>query len=479
MRRKIILGLLVHTLLFLAAGLYLASTIHTSTERVDRVVRMHQVELLREDFLLRLKAVQADLLAEGAARPLASPDAANVVRMAAGIEGCFGCHHAPEVTAQLTSLRDQTERYRLALSGVPAGQGDAAHAFREAAFEIGDHLVLQVRAMIDTTHAQLADHTLDALGEIARTRYVVYGLVVLGPLLSALVGLLAVTGLTRPLDALVAATRQLKHGDLDHRVQGLHDEFEELADSFNEMASSLKDQLQLMQRTEQLVVVGELAAGLVHEIKNPLAGIKAAMQVLAREANVSAEDREVLEKVAREVVGLESLLRAFLDFAKPAKPQLSALNVNEFLETVAAFYLRSHTMRPERPVRIAKVLGEVPLVRVDPMQLQQIVLNLLLNAAEAMPHGGTIELRTAYEPQQGEVQVDISDSGRGISSEHAPHIFRPFFTTKPGGTGLGLAVSKRLAEHHGGSLSFCPGPNGGTVFRLHLPADGEPARRSA
>jgi signal transduction histidine kinase len=96
-----------------------------------------------------------------------------------------------------------------------------------------------------------------------------------------------------------------------------------------------------------------------------------------------------------------------------------------------------------------------------------------------MPHGGTIGLRTVYEPGRGEVQIEISDGGRGISPEHAQHIFRPFFTTKPGGTGLGLAVSKRLAEHHGGSLSFGPGSQGGTVFKLHLPADGAQARRSA
>ncbi|MFT3914991.1 MAG: ATP-binding protein [Anaeromyxobacteraceae bacterium] len=480
MRRKIILGLVLHTLVFLVAGLYLASKIRIATEDVDRVIRQHQVELLREGFLLRLKQTQADLLLRGSppARPVPA-DAGDVTRLQDAIDGCFGCHHAPRVTEQLASLRQQTVSYRAALAAVPADAGEDVGPARLQAYEIGDHLVLQVRTMVDTTQALLTEHTLRALDDIARTKYVVYALVVFGPLLSVLVGLVAVTGLTNPLDALLEATRRLKHGDLDHRVLGLRDEFAELAQSFNDMAGSLQEQMQLMQRTEQLVVVGELAAGLVHEIKNPLAGIKAAMQVLVHEAKLSGEDRAVLEKVAREVVGLEGMLRAFLDFARPARPQLASVDVNTFVETVASFYLRSHVDRAERPLRLARTLGQVPAIRADPRQLQQILLNLLLNAADAMPDGGQVEVRTSYDATRGEVQVAIVDGGRGISPEHAPHVFQPFFTTKPGGTGLGLAVSKRLAEQQGGSLSFAPGAAGGTVFQLHLPADAPPARRSA
>jgi signal transduction histidine kinase len=145
------------------------------------------------------------------------------------------------------------------------------------------------------------------------------------------------------------------------------------------------------------------------------------------------------------------------------------VDVNRFVEGVAAFYLKSHAVKPHCPVRIAKRLGELPPARVDPAQLQQILLNLLLNAVDAMPQGGDVEVRTAWDQRANEVHIEVADGGRGISPAHADQLFRPFFTTKPGGTGLGLAVSKRLAEQQGGTLRYLPNPGGGTIFRVQLP----------
>jgi signal transduction histidine kinase len=226
-----------------------------------------------------------------------------------------------------------------------------------------------------------------------------------------------------------------------------------------------------MQRTEQLVVVGELAAGLAHEIKNPLAGIKVAMQVLSEEASLSEEDRGVVKKVGQEVVRLESLMKNFLNFAKPAKPQLTGLNVNSLMNTILAFYVKSRPGTPDRPnaVIIAKELQPVPETMADPMQLQQIFLNIVLNAVDAMPKGGRLGVRTSFEAGPGLIHIEISDTGNGISKEHADKIFHPFFTTKPKGTGLGLAISKQLIEQHGGSIAAAANPSGGTVFRIELP----------
>jgi signal transduction histidine kinase len=226
-----------------------------------------------------------------------------------------------------------------------------------------------------------------------------------------------------------------------------------------------------MQRTEQMVIVGELAAGLAHEIKNPLAGIKVAMQVLAEEASLSDEDREVVRKVAQEVVRLESLMKNFLNFTRPAKPQLAELNINSLINTILAFYVKSRSISPDRPggIRIEKDLQPLPGTLADPMQLQQIVLNLVLNAVDAMPDGGTLGVRTSFEMGDDLIQIEISDTGKGISREHADQIFHPFFTTKPKGTGLGLAISRQLIEQHGGSITAAGKPSGGTVFKIQLP----------
>jgi signal transduction histidine kinase len=465
MKRKIVLVIVLHTLLFLAAGGYLAFKIHSATEDMQRVLRLHDVELLRENFLVLLHAVESDL-ARGELRqhPGAVTVEDGVVRLESAITACFGCHHSGEASARLTDLRDRTHRFRAMLTEARASGAPAA-----AALEEGEHLVEQVLLMIELTHRRLEERTLAVSLELARTRYVAYALLLLGPILSGVLGFAKLRSLTRPLDVLSEATRRLQAGDLDHRVGALEDEFGDLAASFDAMAGALQEQLVLVQRTSHLVMVGELAAGLVHEIKNPLAGIKAAVQVIAHEATVSPEDRGVLARVAHEVVNLETLLKSFLEFARPAKPRLDDVDVNALVESTTAFYDRTPPQAAGRPVHIVKDLAEVPVARADPMQLKQILLNLLLNARDAMPGGGAVAVRTRCG-EGGAVQIEIADSGRGIRPEHVARIFEPFFTTKPGGTGLGLPVSKRLAEQHGGSLTFEANPAGGTTFRVSLPS---------
>ncbi len=209
-------------------------------------------------------------------------------------------------------------------------------------------------------------------------------------------------------------------------------------------------------------------------IRNPLGGIKAAMQVLSAEGHFPESDRRVLQSVLREVVHVESLMTQFLSFARPAKPQLVELNVNDAVEMTLAFYTMSRTQPPDRPaqVRIVTDLRPVPDTRADPVQLQQVLLNLILNAVDAMPAGGRLEVRTALGDRPDFVDIAVSDTGRGISQEHAGRLFQPFFTTKPKGTGLGLATSKQLIEQHGGSISVATNPGGGTTFRVHLPLPG-------
>jgi signal transduction histidine kinase len=474
MKRRIVIGLTLYSVIFLAASIYVVSTIRTSSAELDRLITLHQVEILREHYLLQIKRVQSDLtLMDTRYSRDFDTVVLNVTNMGRTIDTCFDCHHSPRGTERLRDLKLETEMYEETLSRVFTIRANVARFEKEkdAAFRTGEKLIVKVQDMIAITTSRLAENTQKAMDQISRTKYILYGLVALGPLVSALLAFVFITGLTRPVKVLVESTRKLKGGDLDHRVVGLKDEFGELASSINEMAGSLKEQMYRMQRTEQMVVVGELAAGLAHEIKNPLAGIKVAMQVLSEEASMSEEDRGVVKKVGQEVVRLESLMRNFLNFAKPAKPQMSELNVNNLLNTILAFYLKSRPASPDRPnaVTIEKDLRPVPDTMADPMQLQQIFLNLVLNAVDAMPQGGTLGVRTSFYKETDFIHIEISDTGKGISREHADQIFQPFFTTKPKGTGLGLAISKQLIEQHGGSITVSGISTGGTVFTIQLP----------
>ena len=474
MKKKIVVGLGVYSLLFLLCGVYIIYIIQSSTSELDRLITLHQVEILREHYLLQVKRVQTDLtLRETRHRRTFDTVVLNVVNMGRIVDTCFDCHHTVQATERLKDLKKQTEIYKDALSRVLTLRANTARLVREEeeAFRIGEDLIGKVRDVIASTSTKLAENTQRAMIKIEKTKYILYGLVATGPLMSAFLGYIFLSGLTSPVNILLESTRKLKGGNLDHRVEGLKDEFGELASSFNEMAASLKEQMLKMQRTEQMVIVGELAAGLAHEIKNPLAGIKVAMQILSEETGMSEEDREVIRKVAQEVVRLESLMRNFLNFAKPAKPQLAELNVNSLINTVLAFYVKSRPSAPERPnaIRMEKDLPPLPETMADAMQLQQIFLNLVLNAVDAMPSGGTLSVRTSHDMETNLIRIEFADTGKGIARENVDKIFQPFFTTKPKGTGLGLAISKQLIEQHGGAITVAENPGGGTVFRISLP----------
>jgi two-component system sensor histidine kinase AtoS len=225
-------------------------------------------------------------------------------------------------------------------------------------------------------------------------------------------------------------------------------------------------------RTEQMVVCGEVTTGLAHEIKNPLAGIKASIELFSAVSTLSAEEKNILQKIVGEIKRIESLLKGILNFAKPPKPDFISVNVNNILETALTFSLKpaSSQQSSETTIQIVKDLdGNLPEIVADPMQLSQIFLNLFLNAAEAMKDGGILTVKTSYNTAQNSILITISDTGKGIEKDLVDQIFHPFFTTKTKGTGLGLAITKRLIEQHNGLLTFENNPAGGATFMISLP----------
>ena len=480
MKRKLVIGLAIYSVVFLLAGVYVVTTIRNATTSLDRLITLHQVEILREHYLLEIKRVQADLTLKNTqyARSF-DTIVTHVMGMGRLIDTCFDCHHSPRGMDRLNGLKRQTDKYKDALSRVLTIRANASrHAAEEdIAFRVGEELIGQVGDVIAFTTSRLGESTQKAMNEIERTKYFLYGLVALGPLVSALLGFVFISGLTRPVKVLVESTRKLKGGDLDHRIEGLKDEFGEVAASFNEMAGSLKDQMQKMQRTEQMVVVGELAAGLAHEIKNPMAGIKVAMSVLSEEAYISSEDKAVLQKVVAEITQLEGLMKSFLNFAKPQKPRLEPVNVNQMLNTTLTFHLKHQAVGAggSGKIEIVKEFGELPPTLADPTQLQRVFLNLFLNALHAMPRGGELGVRTCLEEDGKTIRIEVSDTGSGIREDLIDKVFQPFFTTKPKGTGLGLAISRQMIEQHDGTIAVANRAGGGVLFTILLPVKAEGA----
>jgi two-component system sensor histidine kinase AtoS len=226
-----------------------------------------------------------------------------------------------------------------------------------------------------------------------------------------------------------------------------------------------------LQRTEQLKMVGEWAAELAHEIKNPLAGIKGSVQVLVDEPNISNDDKTLILKAIDEIKRIELLLKSLLNFAKPPKLQLALTDLNDLIDKTVSFSLKHPALsaNSSTPIDVLKNFDQnLPETMIDPMQLQQVLLNLMFNAIEAMPDGGSLAIKTSYDSAHNTIEIAIADTGKGIKQTLLDQIFQPFFTTKRKGSGLGLAITRRLVEQHGGALYVESTPRKGTVFNISL-----------
>jgi PAS domain S-box-containing protein len=725
MKKKIFIALGLVCILFISGGVYIVTTIQDATSELGYLVKLHQVEILREHLLIQIKNVQSDLYLIGTIYDK-RPDAilANVDKLKRVSVTCFDCHHRTQVVKRLEELNSGVELFGGAISRILTSKDNRARWVQEGdtAFQTSQKLVAQVNDMVHMASSRLGDRTEASLAEIGRSKHTVNTLVVITILLAAGFCFFVIAEFTKPVKVLLKATRKLQEGDLDYRIEGLKNEFGEVAISFNAMSESLKQNIlnireserryrtlfesagdaifiietegenrgniveanqaaadmhgytidellqlnlirdldapedaevapsrlrrilngewikaelnhrkkdgtifpveisagvleymghryilaidrdisvrkkmeqmvlqskqewedtfntitdmitihdrnyriirankaaekilnlpfledteakcyqyyhgkdsppedcpscqcyrtekpasfemyephlerfleirampmfnsdrqliglihvirditdrkrveEALQRTEQLKMVGEWAAGLAHEIKNPLAGIKGSVQVLLQEPAIPEEDRSILAKAVDEIKRIEMLIKSLLNFAKPPQLQLMPTDVNDLLDKTISFSLK-HPLLSSTLTTPIKVLRDfdirLPETMADPMQLQQVFLNLMFNAIEAMPDGGALTVKTSYDTALNSIRIAIADTGKGIEQTALDQIFQPFFTTKSKGSGLGLAISRRLVEEHGGHIYVESTHGRGTVVNVSL-----------
>jgi two-component system sensor histidine kinase HydH len=220
-----------------------------------------------------------------------------------------------------------------------------------------------------------------------------------------------------------------------------------------------------LRRADRLSALGELSAGMAHEIRNPLGSIKGAVEIIKDDYSPDEAKYEFIQILLKETDRLNRIVQEFLGFAKPKNPEFQVVDLNEAIESVLT--LTAQEARKTR-VKVEKKLDPAIGKRsLDGGLLKQAFLNLILNAIQAMPGGGllTVESRLA----QGEIEVKIADTGTGISEENKKKLFSPFFTTKKQGTGLGLAITYRIIENHRGKIVVASEPGKGTAFTVKIP----------
>ena len=490
MKRKIIISFLSLFLLFFGGIITTLYIINMTTANLQALLTLHKVEIIRQDLVISVQTVQSNLYTSGT---LFGKEldiiVDNVLTLRKRAKTCTDCHHEPPVSDEILNLQELTEQYQEALSYFITSTADEKRIQRLQAFaaDIGDTIIAKSQWMAKVANDALRMKTTSAMQRVANSKKILAVTVLCALVVVILISLYLINSITKPVAELLNATRTLKTGNLQFRIKAqLHDEFRELASSFNEMARSLQEQYQKLQQTERLAVVGELAAGMAHEIKNPLAGIKVSMEVLSQELELEQEDREIFLSVINEVDRINALLNGLLSYARPPKPATVAFDVHEILdETIKAarYSLKTSSLDSDQKVKeinfVKDYSPDVPKIIADPSQLKQVFLNLMLNSIDAIAEHGSITVQTRRFPNET-VEISIIDNGKGLDAQMLGKIFNPFFTTKSNGTGLGLAVSKRLVEqHNGGSISVVNNPYGmGLTFTITLPIAPPPETQS-
>jgi len=280
-------------------------------------------------------------------------------------------------------------------------------------------------------------------------------------------------------DRLVTASKEMAAGNLDVTVEiKTNDELEDLAHAFNTMASALKQRDALLKEyarrkimeSERLAITGQLAAGVAHELNNPLQGIVAYSHLLLERLPEGNPMRASLQKIVNQADRCREIIRGLLNFSRPRTPQMKLSSVNAVVQECLALVERQALFHN---ITIVKNLrDDLPPVIMDPSQMQEVFMNIIINAAEAMDGVGRLVCTTRLDDSQNFVEIVFTDTGHGIRPEDLGKIFDPFFTTKdPGhGTGLGLAISRAIVENHKGTISVASEVGKGTTFTVCLPA---------
>jgi signal transduction histidine kinase len=299
--------------------------------------------------------------------------------------------------------------------------------------------------------------------------------------LSVAISLVMLKFVRKPMNRIVRNMALVEEGDLSVRMsaEGM-DEIGRLIGSFNSMVEKLdtaKRELeqyhfQQMERADRLASVGEMAAGIAHEIKNPLTGIAAAITIIKDDFPEADPRTEIVNEILEQIKRLDKTVNDLLFFGKPTPPEPTYTDLNAILKKTLMF--ASQHRGGKNITKKLELQEDLPPVYVDPKQIQQVFLNLILNAVQAMQDHGVLSITSMLVEKKGAtwIRVGIADTGPGIPQQVLGKIFTPFFTTKAQGTGLGLAICHKLVTQHNGTIDVVSQDGMGTVFTIELPVSG-------
>lgn len=377
-----------------------------------------------------------------------------------------------ELGGDLAVVRARTERDRALVGELFEALGRRDHALAESK---RDQLVvggLRIQRELRALEGRVNEHVTDISRTAERRERFALQLLVAFAALTVLTGVfmaLYARRVLRPLSVVTSRAQAVARGDLEARPPlRAGDELGELSVTFERMVGAIAEAREKLLASERLAAIGKMAAHVTHEVRNPLSSIALNLELLEDELpESSSEARALLKAIGQEVQRLGALSNQYLSMARGKAPEFESASVPLVVEAAVEF-MRRDLERGEVMVRV-EAATDLPAVQLDPAQLRQALFNLLRNAREAMPSGGTVWVRSELDGDA--VRIDVDDDGPGVPLERVASLFDPFFTTKNHGTGLGLAVTRQIVLAHGGRLDYAPRPGGGSRFSLRLPLE--------
>lgn len=477
MKKRILTGFGSLLFIFLIGSLVAVVYITKTTQRMDRLILLHQVEILREDLIIHIQQVQSNV-SRNKTRSGGDVDVlvAHVQEMDKVMNSCVGCHHTPELTQGLLGMRDMANDYKTAISRLVTASANPTKiaALERRAQDLGQELITMTQGMAFAANVRLQQKTQETMATIREVRTILCGTLLLGFLLALVATVILAKSLDVNLRKLLEATRRISLGEFQYRVDindSPRSEFRELGEAFNVMTRNLHQSQRQLVQSAKLAAIGELATNIAYEVNNPLTGVLGYTGLLLKSDDIPPDQKEHLKTIEHETLRAREILKNLLDFARRRPPLLVKTDVRSLVQNTLEFI--NGQAQPTNVKIIAECPDGLPAVAVDPDEMKNVFVNLTNNAFSAMPSGGTLRIRCSHDRDTAGkevVTVEFIDTGVGIPESQLDKIFDPFFTTRleGEGTGLGLSISYMIVQNHGGRIEVESKVGEGSTFRVYL-----------
>ncbi len=309
-----------------------------------------------------------------------------------------------------------------------------------------------------------------SITEAAGLRMTAVAAMIGGMLLAVALLVILVSQILQPVNRLFEATsRNFLPTHTDNVVNALSEQVHDLLEDVDQTHLALERSRESLLQAEKLAMVGKLAAGMAHSIRNPFTSVQMRLFSLSRSLKLDSEQKEDFQVISEEIRHIDTIVQNFLEFSRPPKLKMQPLSPSMVVDM--ALQLLRHRLKSYDVTVTVDRAQPLPDVTVDPEQLKEVLVNLIINACEAMGNGGRIAIRETMAPEAGgeTAVIQISDNGPGIPEHLADKVFQPFFTTKEEGTGLGLSIVERIINEHGGRIRLEPKEGMGASFVITLP----------